>query len=54
MVLVAHDYDETDSITHEVKWEDVSIKSWIQDEGCHTPNLSTTMNVNKNVLLARK
>ena len=53
-MLVAHDYDQTDSITHEVKWEDVSIKSWIEDEGLHEPNLSTTMNVNKNVLLARK
>ena len=54
MVLVAHDYDQTDSVNHEVKWEDVLIKSWIQDEGRHAPNLSTTMNVNENFLLARK
>ena len=54
MVLVAHDYNQTDSVTNKVKWEDVSIKSWIPDEGCHAPNLSTTMNVNENVLLARK
>ena len=53
-MLVAHDYDHTDLITHEVKWEDVSIKSWIQDEGRHAPNLSTTMNVKENVLLVRK
>ena len=53
-MLIGHDYDQTDSITHEVKWEDFSIKSWIEYEGRHTPNLSTTMNVSENVLLVRK